>query len=131
MTTSFLCWFLLTLDRSIQRNFVTLSEIVGSPLILPFSGNGSSHINKKFFSFKIDHVICQIDGNFAPIQNNNRTWVVKSIVSSVFFILFQSFYIAWVSALFDLLLIFSVYYLQRIAYGYSVTLQFDLFFVTS
>ena len=131
MRTSFLCWFLLTLDWSIQRNFATLSEVVGNLLILPISENGSSQINKKIFSLKIDHVVYQIDGNFALIQNNNRTWVVKLIVFSVFFILFVLFYIACVSALFNLSLIFSVCYLQRIAYAYSVSLQFDLFFVTS
>ena len=73
MRTSFLCWFLLTLDRSIQRNFAILSEVVGSLLILPIPENGSSHINKKFFSLKIDHVVDQIDGNFALIENNGRT----------------------------------------------------------
>ena len=76
---SFLCWF-LTLDRSIQRNFATLSEVVGNPLILPIYENGSSHIDKKFFSLKIDHAVYQIDGNFALIHNNNRTWIVKSRV---------------------------------------------------
>ena len=131
MRTGFLYGFVLTSDWSIQCNITTLSDIVGSPLILLISENDSSHSKKKFFLLKIDHVVYQIDGNFALIPTKNRTWVIKSIVFLVFFILFKSFYIAYVSAPFYLLLIFSVYYLQRIAYAYSVTLQFDLFFVTS
>ena len=121
-----LCWFALTLDWSIQHNFATLLEVVRSPLILSISENGSSHISKKFFSLKIDYVVYQIDWNFALIKNNNRTWVIRSIVFSVFFILFELFYIACLCALFDLSLI-----LRRIAYAYLVTLQFDLSFVTS
>ena len=128
MRTSFLCWFLLTLDQSIQHKFATLSEVVGSFLILPISENDSSHINKNIFFLKIHHVVYQIEGNFALIKNNNRKWVVKSIVFLVFFFLFVSFYIACVSALFHLLFVFSACYLQRMAYAYLVTLQFDLFF---
>ena len=120
MRNSFLCWFLLTLDHSIQHNFATLSEVAGNPLILSISENGSSHINKKNFLLKIDHVVYQIYGNLALIQNNNRTWVIKSVV---YFSFYSSYFtLLAYPPLFDLLLTFSVYYIQRIVYAYSMSL---------